>query len=300
MDLPLPPEALCQETIVELPNLPFPHLASGKVREIYDLGSSLLLVATDRISAYDHSLQPGIPGKGIFLNEISRLWFRELRGLVNLQVSEDEEEQRRALDLPPALFWRSLLVKKCKPIPLECVVRGYLSGSGWKDYQRSGKVQGIDLPPGLQESEKLPQPIFTPTTKEKEDRPLAPHEAREFVGESTYNTLKDLSFKIFAQGSAKASKAGLILADTKFEFGLNGEKQITLIDEVLTPDSSRFWPADKYAPGRSQPSFDKQFVRDFMRQSGWQKGQPVPRLSDEVVQGTHHRYREAWERLRNT
>lgn len=298
MDQQLPPEALCQETITELPELPFPHLATGKVREIYDLGDSLLLIATDRISAYDHSLQPGIPGKGIFLNEISRLWFRELRGKVNLQVAEDEEEQRRALNLPPALFWRSLLVKKCKPFPLECVVRGYLSGSGWNDYQHTGKVQGIDLPSGLPESEKLPEPLFTPTTKEKEDRPLTPAEARDYVGEQTFTKLRDLSLQIFAIGTQKASRAGLILADTKFEFGLDAENQITLIDEVLTPDSSRFWPADQYAAGRSQPSFDKQFVRDFIRHSGWQKGQPVPRLSDEVVHGTQKRYREAWDRLR--
>lgn len=299
METQRPPETLCQQTIVDLPELPFPHLAGGKVREIFDLGTSLLLVATDRISAYDHALQPGIPGKGIFLNEISRLWFRELRGLVNLQVAEDEEDQRRALDLPPALFWRSLLVKKCQPIPLECVVRGHLAGSGWAEYQKNGQVQGQPLPAGLTESQKLPEPLFTPTTKEKEDRPLTPAQGEEHVGKDLYATLRDLSFQIFAKGCERAAQAGLLLADTKFEFGFDADHQITLIDEVLTPDSSRFWPADHFSPGRPQPSFDKQFVRDFLRQTGWQKGQPVPRLPEDVVRGTHQRYREAWERLRD-
>ena len=297
MNLLTPPENLFQETLVEIPSLPFPKFARGKVREIFDLGENLLLIATDRISAYDHALQPGIPGKGIFLTALSRFWFQRLQNLVPLQVNPHNESQLQSLDLPPSLFWRSLLVTKCQPLPIECVVRGYLAGSAWESYQKQGSVQGYPLPKGLSEGQALPEPLFTPTTKEKEDRPLTIAEARDRLNPQTLQSVQEKSLLLYREGARIAREAGLLLADTKFEFGRRPSGEITLIDEVLTPDSSRFWPAGDHRIGQPQPGFDKQFVRDYLRNSGWQKGQTPPPLPPEVVQETHRRYRQAWEKF---
>lgn len=292
-------ETLFQETICTTDELPWQRFSQGKVRDLFSLDDHLLLIATDRISAYDHALQPGIPGKGIFLTEISRFWFRQLAQLVPLQVLSAEEEKSHLdqLNLSPAFRARATLVKKCRPLPIECVVRGYLAGSGWESYQQNATIQGQTLPAGMREADKLPEPLFTPTTKDKEDRPLTLPEATEILGPDLFAQVHRQTLAIFQHASPIARQAGMILADTKFEFGLDASGTLTLIDEVLTPDSSRYWPADQYQPGRSQPSFDKQYVRDFLRQSGWKKGQPVPQLPPEVVRGTHQRYREAWERL---
>ena len=292
-------ETLLRETVSTIDPLPWPLFSRGKVRDIFSVGDHLLLIATDRISAYDHALQPGIPGKGILLTQISRWWFNQVDGIVPLQILPQEEEERclASLQLSPALRARSMVVRKCRPLPVECVVRGYLTGSGWEAYQKDGRIQEQPLPPGLQEADRLPQPLFTPTTKEKEDRPLSLAEAGELLGQDLFTTVRDLSLALYRKAEPLARQAGMILADTKFEFGLDDSGKVTLIDEVLTPDSSRYWPVDGYHTGQAQPSFDKQFVRDFLRRSGWQKGQPVPVLPPEVVEGTRQRYQEAWDRL---
>ncbi len=270
----------------------------GKVRDIYELDDRLLMVSTDRISAYDWVLPSGIPDKGRVLTQLSAFWF-DLLGMPNHLLSLE----LAGADLPAsadleALRGRSMLVRKCEVVPIECVVRGYLDGSGWKDYQATGSVCGVELPPGLTQGAKLETPIFTPATKEDEGHDVNISFARmvELIGAETAADLRDRSLDTYQRGAAYALERGIIIADTKFEWG-RFEGNVILIDEVLTPDSSRFWPADQYAPGRSQPSFDKQFVRDWLSATDWDKNSPPPLLPDEIIARTRDKYIEAYERL---
>ena len=282
----------------------FPGLAlrgRGKVRDIYDLGDKLLIVATDRISAYDVVMPTPIPDKGRVLTKISAFWFRALAAVVgnHLITVEVDEFPEQCLPYAEELAGRSMVVTKAEPLPVECIVRGYLSGSGWKDYERQGSVCGIRLPAGLLESSSLESPIFTPSTKAKRglhDENIDFATLGEKVGTNLAGKLRELSIALYEKGAAIAGQRGIIIADTKFEFGTVGG-HLALIDEVLTPDSSRFWPADKYEPGRSQASFDKQYLRDYLDQSGWNHKPPAPQLPDEVVQNTRTRYLEALARL---
>ena len=270
----------------------------GKVRDIYDFGDRLLFVATDRISAFDYVLPTGIPDKGRVLTKISEFWFDRLEAphhLLSMDLSE--------LPLPEGtdledLDGRSMVVKKTEVIPIECVVRGYLAGSGWKEYGKSGTVCGLELPDGLVESSQLPEPIFTPATKEDSghDENISYERMCEIVGPELSEELRRRSLEIYQQGAEYARTRGIIIADTKFEFGRIGD-EIILIDEVLTPDSSRFWPEDQYEPGQGQPSFDKQFVRDWLVESGWDKNSEPPELPEEIVARTREKYIDAYERL---
>jgi phosphoribosylaminoimidazole-succinocarboxamide synthase len=275
--------------------------ARGKVRDLYEVGDLLLLVATDRISAFDHVLATGIPGKGRVLTQISLFWFDYLKNIVpNHLVTADVEQYPHELrNHKDELRDRSMLVNRARMFPAECVVRGYLSGSGWKDYVETGKVCGIALPPGLQESDRLPEPLFTPATKSmsgEHDENISFDQMVERVGGDHAEELRRLSLEIYAKAADHAHDRGLILADTKFEFGLTG-KGIVLADEVLTPDSSRFWPSEGYRPGGAQPSFDKQFVRDYLRAVGWNKQPPAPELPADVVRQTQEKYEQALQLL---
>ena len=279
----------------EIPGLP---VRRGKVRDIYDLGDKLLLVSTDRISAFDWVLPTPIPDKGRILTQIAAFWF-ELLGEPNHVITTDVDK----MDLPAGvdrsmLAGRTTLCRKTQVVPIECVVRGYLAGSGWAEYRQSGTVCGIRLPPGLQESSQLPEPIFTPATKAAtgHDENISFERMVEIVGREVAEQLRERSLAIFRRGCQYALQRGIIIADTKFEFGWVDD-QLILIDEVLTPDSSRFWPADQYQPGRSQPSFDKQFVRDWLSSTTWDKNSPPPPLPDDVVEKTRQKYLEAFERL---
>jgi phosphoribosylaminoimidazole-succinocarboxamide synthase len=282
-------------------NLPGHKLVHrGKVRDIYEAGKHLLFIATDRISAFDCVIPNGIPDKGRVLTQMSLFWFDYLKDVVpnhllTAKVDEYPVELRQFRD---QLEGRSMLVKKAEMFPVECVARGYVSGSGWKDYRRAGAICGIALPAGLLESSQLPEPIFTPATKAQtgHDENISFEEAAAVIGESTAQKLKELTLSIYSKASTYARGRGIILADTKFEFGLiDGE--ITLGDEVLTPDSSRYWPADSYAPGGPQKSFDKQFVRDYLETLDWNKQPPAPPLPEEVISKTAAKYREAYETL---
>ena len=281
----------------------------GKVRDIFDfgdrrLGDRLLIVASDRISAFDYVLGSGIPDKGKVLTQISAFWFNRTRSIVrNHVISTDPgdypAEARAAADV---LRGRSMLVTRTEPLPIECVARGYLSGSGWKDYRSTGAICGIPLPPGLRESDRLPRPIFTPATKAQSghDINISEADAAELVGRAIVERARDLTLELYAEGAAYAESRGIIVADTKFEFGLlpgSTHGELMLIDEMLTPDSSRFWPRDGYQPGGPQPSFDKQFVRDYLEQIRWNKQPPVPSLPDDVVVKTREKYVEAFRRL---
>jgi phosphoribosylaminoimidazole-succinocarboxamide synthase len=274
----------------------------GKVRDVYDLGSHLLIVATDRISAFDYILGSGIPDKGKVLTQLSAFWFDHVGDLLPHHVVAVDVDQFPAVCQPhrDVLRGRSMLVRKTDPLPVECVARGYISGSGWKDYKASGAVCGISLPPGLRESDRLPEALFTPATKAESghDENISEAAAGEIVGGDLIKRLRELTLAIYARGVDHAATCGIIIADTKFEFGLlPGSGDLILIDEVLTPDSSRFWPQDQYAPGTSQPSFDKQFVRDYLEEIGWNKQPPVPTLPPEVVSRTRDKYLEAYRRL---
>lgn len=281
----------------------------GKVRDVYDLGDTLLIVATDRISAFDYVLGSGIPDKGKVLTQLSAFWFDHLGDLVPHHVLAVDVDTFPAVTRPhrDILRGRSMLVKKTDPLPIECVARGYLSGSGWKDYQRTGSVCGVALPAGLHDSDRLPAAIFTPATKAESghDENISEAETAAIVGADLAARLRDLTLGIYERGVVHAATRGIIIADTKFEFGLaprrgggaGADHELILIDEVLTPDSSRFWPADSYEPGRAQPSFDKQFVRDHLEQIGWNKQPPVPTLPDEVILRTRDKYLEAYRRL---
>jgi phosphoribosylaminoimidazole-succinocarboxamide synthase len=273
---------------------------SGKVREVFDLGESFLLVASDRISAFDVIMPNGIPRKGEVLTQISHFWFAKFASLVpnHLLAGADDPLPANLQSHAELLARRSMIVKKAKPLAIECIVRGYLSGSGWKEYKKSQTVCGIQLPAGLTESAELPEPIFTPSTKAEagHDENISFAEAEKIVGPELARQARDLSLMIYRAGRDYARQRGIIIADTKFEFGLF-EGKLILIDEVLTPDSSRFWPADQYVPGQGQPSFDKQFVRDYLETLTWDKTPPGPVLPDEVVARTSAKYLEAYERL---
>lgn len=288
-------------------NLPLPLFFRGKVRDTYDLGNLLLIVATDRISAFDSVLPCGIPDKGLVLNQLSAFWFNKTKKLVPNHLIETVNDVN-CLDsylplesrfaYPTYLNRRSMIVKKAKRIPVECVVRGYLSGSAWAEYWEQGTIFEQPLPKGLKESQELPQPLFTPTTKAEtgHDQPLNMDEMKRLVGETIAQEMRGKSLAIYDYARTYAQARGIIIADTKMEFGLDNGKLI-LIDELLTPDSSRFWDAEQYRVGQSQPSYDKQPVRDWLVQSGWNKEPPAPMLPPEVIEATTKRYREAYERL---
>jgi len=275
--------------------------ARGKVRDLYSVGEFLLLVATDRISAFDHVLATGIPGKGKILTQLSLFWFDFLRDIVpnHLVTADVTEYPRELLQYRDELDGRSMLVKRAQMFPVECVVRSYLSGSGWKDYLATGAVCGIPLPAGLREADKLPEPIFTPATKSQDgehDLNISFDEMTARVGGQNAEHLRSLSLAIYQKASAYAEERGVILADTKFEFGTHPEG-IILADEVLTPDSSRYWPMDQYEPGHQQPSFDKQYVRDYLESIRWDKQAPAPALPPEVASRTQQKYLEAFRLL---
>jgi phosphoribosylaminoimidazole-succinocarboxamide synthase len=285
-------------TATSLPGLKLTH--RGKVRDIYEAGERLLFIATDRISAFDCVLPNGIPDKGRVLTQMSLFWFRHLAQVVpnHLVTANIDEYPSELQPFRDQLEGRSMLVRKAEMFPVECVARGYVSGSGWKDYRRTGAICGIPLPAGLQESGQLPEPIFTPASKAQtgHDENISFAEAANVVGEETANRLKNLTLDIYKRASAYALERGMILADTKFEFGLiDGE--IVLGDEVLTPDSSRYWPAATYSPGGPQKSFDKQFVRDYLETLDWNKQPPAPQLPEDVVSKTAAKYREAYQTL---
>jgi phosphoribosylaminoimidazole-succinocarboxamide synthase len=285
----------------------------GKVRDVYQAGDHLLIVATDRISAFDYVLGSGIPDKGKVLTQLSGFWFERMgdlvpHHLVSMDVEAFPESARAQAEL---LRGRTMLVRRTEPIPIECVARGYLSGSGWKEYQANGSVCGVRLPSGLRESDRLPEPIFTPATKAESghDENITEEAAGGLIGHALVTRLKALTLEIYRRGAEHAASKGIIVADTKFEFGLarhsagqgagtaDGGEEIVLIDEVLTPDSSRFWPETEYAPGRAQPSFDKQYVRDYLEAIRWNKQPPVPSLPDDVVRRTREKYIEAFTLL---
>jgi phosphoribosylaminoimidazole-succinocarboxamide synthase len=276
-------------------------LRRGKVRDLYECGDGLLMVATDRISAFDYVLGSGIPDKGRVLNQLSAYWFARTGGLVANHVISTDVRDYPAAAAPhaPVLAGRSTYVRRTTPLPIECVARGYLSGSGWKDYQATGGVCGITLPPGLVESDRLPAPIFTPATKAESghDLNITEAEALALVGADVLDRVKQWTLSLYAYGVTHAEARGIILADTKFEFGLADTGELLLIDEVMTPDSSRYWPRDTYRPGGAQPSFDKQFVRDYLESIRWNKQPPVPSLPPEVVARTREKYLEAFRRL---
>ena len=269
----------------------------GKVRDIYDLGDTLLMVVTDRISAFDVVMPDQLPDKGIILTQISLFWFDVMESIIQNHVITANVDEYPEICRPYAdsLRGRSMLVKKADPLPVECIARGYISGSGWKSYQKSGDVCGIKLPPGLKESEKLPQPIFTPSTKADEglhDINIKFSEAENLIGKSLAGRVKELTLAIYKKGAELAADRGIIIADTKFEFGLIGNDLI-LIDEVLTPDSSRFWPKTSYKPGGAQKSFDKQYLRDYLNALNWDKTPPGPSLPEEIITKTRSKYLEA-------
>ena len=273
----------------------------GKVRDIYEIGDQLLIVASDRMSAFDVVMADPIPDKGKILTSISLFWFKELEHMMenHLISSDPAEYPENCKKHTEELKGRSMLVKKAKPLPVECIVRGYLSGSGWKDYLSNGSVCGISLPEGLKESQKLPEPIFTPSTKAEDgmhDENITFEEAVRLMGEETSEKVQQLSLRIYEFGRALAAEKGIIVADTKFEFGIKDDRLI-LIDEVLTPDSSRFWPMDSYSPGGPQKSFDKQFLRDYLLEIKWPKQPPPPKLPPEIIEKTRAKYLEALERL---
>jgi phosphoribosylaminoimidazole-succinocarboxamide synthase len=281
--------------------LDLPLLARGKVRDIYDLGDKLLIVATDRVSAFDVVLPTGIPDKGAVLTQLSAFWFELTGDIVPnhfVSVVDSTRVDGVPTELPHELIGRAMLVRKAGRIDVECVVRGYITGSGWSDYQKTGEVSGIKLGAGLKESQELFEPIFTPTTKADEghDMPVSYDQLVEMVGDRAANAAKLRSLAVYRFGREYARERGIIIADTKFEFGWLDD-EVILIDEALTPDSSRFWPADQYKSGGSQPSFDKQYLRDYLTEIGWNKAPPAPELPPEVVEKTAEKYREAFTRL---
>jgi len=285
------------QSIVDLPGIK--KLRSGKVREVFDLGETLLFVVTDRLSAFDVILPDPIPHKGAVLNQISAFWFKRFEKIDNHFITADFDEFPKELhDFREQLAGRSMIVKKTKPLTVECVVRGYLAGSGWKEYQQSQSVCGIKLPSGLQLASPLPEPVFTPATKNDvgHDENIDMNECRRILGDEIANRVKDLSLEIYSRGRDHAAQRGIIVADTKFEFGKIGN-QLLLIDEVLTPDSSRFWPKDQYVVGQSPPSFDKQFVRDYLETLDWDKTPPAPKLPREIIGKTSAKYVEAFQRI---
>ena len=288
------------EPILQLDLPGIKKMRSGKVREVFDLGDAFLLVATDRISAFDCVMPNGIPRKGEVLTQISHFWFEKFSSLVpnHLLAKASDPLPKNLQPFASQLARRSMIVKKAQPLAIECIVRGYLSGSGWKEYKKSETVCGIKLPAGLTESAELPEPIFTPSTKAESghDENISFEEACGIAGNDVATQARDLSLRIYKAGRDYARQRGIIIADTKFEFGIY-EGKLILIDEVLTPDSSRFWPANEYQPGKGQPSFDKQFVRDYLETLDWNKQPPAPALPKDVVEKTTEKYLEAFEKL---
>ena len=287
------------KTVIETSITEYPLKGRGKVRDIYDLGDSLLFIASDRISAFDYVLPNPIPDKGKVLTQISLFWFQYLKEVVeNHVITAEFSSFPETLHRYPELRGRSMVVKKAKMFPVECVARGYLSGSGWKEYRETGAVCGIPLPTGLRESDPLPEPIFTPATKAEtgHDINISFQEVAAILDPATANALRDLTLEIYKRAANHALEQGIIIADTKFEFGVYDGK-IILCDEVLTPDSSRFWPKDDYQAGRSQKSLDKQYVRDYLEKINWNKQPPCPELPAEVVQETSRKYREIYSRI---
>jgi phosphoribosylaminoimidazole-succinocarboxamide synthase len=292
----LPPAA-----VTSIDHLPYPRVASGKVREIFDLGDALLLVATDRLSAFDVVLPDGIPGKGAILTQMSNWWFAQTSSIIQNHLLSDQSGLLASrYKLSRDLQLRSMVVRKLKPLTIECVVRGYLVGSGWSSYQKSGQVCGIQLPAGLRQADRLPEPIFTPTTKApkgQHDAPINDAQGAAAIGAELYEKVKAASLALYRFGHDRAKQAGMILADTKFEFGTDDSGNLFLIDEVLTPDSSRYWPAESYAPNQSPPSYDKQFVRDHLLAIKWDQTPPAPRIPAEVIARTQEKYLAALKNL---
>jgi len=288
-------------------DLPLPLFIRGKVRDTYDLGNHLLIIATDRISAFDSVLPCGIPNKGLVLNQLSIFWFRQTADLMPNHLVETVDDvhcldtyitAENRFPYPSYLTGRSMVVKKGKRLPIECVVRGYLAGSGWAEYQQYGTISGFSLPKDLQESQELPEPLFTPTTKEEtgHDQPITMDEMRKLAGEDIAGDMREKSLAIYNYAREYAQKRGIIIADTKMEFGLDDDELI-LIDELLTPDSSRIWDVDSYKIGQPQPSYDKQPLRDWLVQAGWNKEPPAPMLPPEVIEATARRYEQAFQKL---
>jgi len=287
--------ALYESTIKSLP-----RLGKGKVRDIYAVGADkMLIVTSDRLSAFDVVLTDPIPDKGRVLNEMANFWFKQLGHIVPNQLTGIDPESVVSESEKAEVRGRSVVVKKLKPLPIEAVVRGYIIGSGWKDYQKTGKVCGIELPKGLQQAQKLPAPIFTPATKAEtgHDENISFNEVVKLIGKPMAEKVRDISIRLYKEASDFAATKGIIIADTKFEFGLDSQNNVVLIDEVLTADSSRFWPADSYKVGISPPSYDKQFVRDYLETLDWDKTPPAPKLPGEVISKTSEKYREALQRL---
>lgn len=290
------------KTVFETQFEQIPVFKRGKVRDVYDLDDKLLMVATDRISAFDVVMGDPIPEKGRILTSISLFWFEAMKPIIdNHLITADVEKYPEACQpYADILEGRSMLVKKTRPLPVECVVRGYISGSGWKSYQASGEICGIKLPDGLRESDQLPEPIFTPSTKAElgeHDINITFENVIEMLGQQRAEQIKDLSLQIYKKGAEIAEKSGIIIADTKFEFGLDENDNLILIDEILTPDSSRFWPKATYRPGGPQQSFDKQYLRDYLNSVNWDKNPPAPQLPQEVVENTRQKYEEALQTL---
>jgi phosphoribosylaminoimidazole-succinocarboxamide synthase len=277
-----------------------PRIGKGKVRDIYAVGNDkMLIVASDRLSAFDVVLPDPIPDKGRVLNEMANFWFARLNHVVPNQLTGIDPESVVSEDEKPQVNGRAVVVKKLKPLPIEAVVRGYIIGSGWKDYQKTGKICGIELPKGLRQAEKLPQPIFTPATKAAEghDENISFAQVETLIGAQLAARVRDVSIRLYKEAADYAATKGIIIADTKFEFGLSPQGELVLIDEVLTADSSRFWPADSYRVGISPPSFDKQYVRDYLESLTWDKTPPAPKLPEDVIARTSQKYRDALERL---
>jgi len=293
--------ALPARAVTSIEGLPFPKIASGKVRELFDCGDAILMVATDRLSAFDVVLPDGIPGKGILLTQISLHWFKLTQGLLQNHLLPDQlrEMTRRGIT-DRDLQLRSMIVRKLKPLTIECVVRGYLVGSGWSSYQKTGEICGIKLPAGLRQAQQLPAPLFTPTTKApkgQHDEPITDAQGEAAIGAELYRQVKAISLQLYTFGRDRAAKAGIVLADTKFEFGTDAAGNLFLIDEVLTPDSSRYWPRDQYRLDCSPPSYDKQFVRDHLLAIKWDQKPPAPTLPAAVIQGTREKYLAACREL---
>jgi len=287
--------ALYESTIKSLP-----RLGKGKVRDIYAVGADkMLIVTSDRLSAFDVVLPDPIPDKGAVLNSMANFWFKQLGHIVPNQLTGIDPSSVVQKDEIPQVVGRAVVVKKLKPLPIEAVVRGYIIGSGWKDYQKTGKVCGIELPKGLQQAQKLPEPIFTPATKAESghDENISFEEVVKLIGKDKAEKVREVTIRLYKEASDYAAKKGIIIADTKFEFGLDDKGSIVLIDEVLTADSSRFWPADSYKVGMSPPSYDKQYVRDYLETLDWDKTPPAPKLPANVIEKTSEKYREALERL---
>lgn len=296
-DLPFP---MPENALLKVEGLPYPLVAAGKVREVFDMGDALLMVATDRVSAFDVVMNEGLAGKGILLTQISLYWFEQAGAVTQHHLVDDHAARIAELGKTyPELQYRSMIVKKLTPLPIEAVVRGYLSGSGWKAYKESGQLFEYTLPGDLQESSPLPQPVFTPTTKvaSGHDMPIDCVDAAKLIGEELFQRVHDLSIELYNMGVERAEAADIILADTKFEFGTDAQGELYLIDEILTPDSSRYWPKESFAPGGPQPSYDKQFVRDYLESLEWDKTPPPPALPAEVLAGTLDRYIEAYTKI---